>query len=598
MELREYVRACRRRWLWLVLPVLLAAGVAAGLSLTAKPAYRSSMVLFVTTGTGDPDSKASRLNSYIVLLTGPRVAESVITKLDLPLTTAEVQASLSAQVQEGTDLLVVSATDPSAERSESIVTTATASLVSLAKQLDPPAAGATDGPTPSVSIAQQPVTTEVPGNLVRNIGFSAVLGLLIGAVAVAVREATRKAIAEEDDLRRLGLGSVGLISLGGRFGRDGHPDEALAEAFRRLRSLLPDVAGLHGDEQRGTSLLLTGAQPKEGTTAVACGLAIAMAETGATVVLVDANLRSPGVGRYLAMDTSRGLSDVLTGAADTPDVLQDSLDGRLTVLPSGALPHDPGEILASPRLSATMRDLTERFDVVIVDAPPLHGVADAAVLSKVTDSALLVVRANRTRTVDVERSIDLLERVGARLAGAVLNALPKKLPTGGAWHRQPAVPAADSDPELVGQLFGAEPAEEFADPAADADPAAAARPPARGRAQVVRATVGTPEEAAQQPRDASGAAAARGQARVVVAQPVPPHPGIARPTAALPVISQRATAQPSATPPSAEPAAAQPAVEPAAAKPAEDQPAGEGARPEPPHLPVQRTPDEKPQPGE
>ena len=581
MELREYVRACRRRWLWLVIPVLLAAGAAAGLTLTAKPAYRSSMVLFVTTGTGDPDSKASRLGSYIALLTGPRVAENVITQLDLPLSTAEVQARLSAQVQEGTDLLVVSATDPSAERSESMVTTATASLVELAKQLDPPPTAPADGPTPSVSIAQNPVTTEVPGNLVRNIGFSAVLGLLIGAVAVAVREATRKTIGEEDDLRRLGLGAVGLISLGGRSGRNGHADEALAEAFRRLRSLLPDVAGLNGDAERGTSLLLTGAQPKEGTTAVACGLAIAMAETGATVVLVDANLRSPGVGRYLAMDTSHGLADVLSGTAEVPDVLQDSLDGRLTVLPSGKQPADPGEILASPRLGATVRTLTERFDVVIVDAPPLHGVADAAVLSKVTDSALLVVRANRTRTVDVERSMDLLERVGARLAGAVLNALPKKLPTGGAWHRANAVPAARSDPELVDQLFGAGQAGQgatFGAPAAGDEPATA-RPPARGRAQVVKATVGTPEEAELHPRDGAGTATVRGQARVVVAQPVP-QPATAKPATAQPAAAQPATAQP------------------AAAQPDAAQAADEAVRPEPPHLPAQRVPDEKPQPGE
>ncbi|WP_433727281.1 polysaccharide biosynthesis tyrosine autokinase [Actinoplanes sp. CA-051413] len=581
MELREYVRACRRRWLWIVVPVLLAAGAAAGLSLTAQPAYRSSMVLFVTTGTGDPDAKASRLNSYIVLLTGPRVAESVITKLKLPMTTAQVQASLSAQVQEGTDLLVVSATDASAERSKEIVTTATTALVGLAKQLDPPSTAPTDGPTPSVSIAQNPVTTEVPGNLVRNIGFSAVLGLLIGAVAVAVREATRKTIGEEDDLRRLGLGAVGLISLGGRSGRNGYPDEALAEAFRRLRSLLPDVAGMHSDAGRGTSLLLTGAQPKEGTTAVACGLAIAMAETGATVVLVDANMRSPGVGRYLALDTSLGLSDVLSGSADVPDVLQDSLDGRLTVLPSGEQPPDPGEILASPRLGATVRALTERFDVVIVDAPPLHGVADAAVLSKVTDSALLVVRANRTRTVDVERSMDLLERVGARLAGAVLNALPKKLPTSGNWHRGAEVPAA-SDPELVTQLFGATGQDDqFAGPADGADETVTTRPAggtARGRA-VVKATVGTPEEAAAHPRDAAGAAAARGQARVVVAQPVAVPPVVVtQPVAVQPVVVTQ-------------PVAVQPVV---VAQPAPDP--AEGA--EPPHLPAQRTPDEKSQPGE
>jgi len=519
VELREYVRACRRRWVWIVVPVLLAAGVAAGLTLTGKPAYRSSMILFVTTGAGDPDAKASRLNSYIALLTGPRVAESVVKDLGPDLTAAQVQKSLSAQVQEGTDLLVVSATDSSAKRSESIVTTATAVLIGLARQLDPPNA-AGDGPRPSVSIAQNPVTVRQPGNLTRNIGFSAVLGLLIGAAAVAVREATRKTVNDEDDLRRLGLGTVGVISIGGRSRRDGSPDEALAEAFRRLRSLLPDIAGYKRPGARGTSLLLTGSNEKEGTTAVACGLAIAMAETGARVVLVDANLRTPALGRYLSLDTSRGLADVLTGAARVPDVLQDSLDGRLTVLPSGDPAPDPGEILASPTLGATLRSLTERFDIVLVDAPPLHAVADAAVLSKVTDSALLVVRANRTRTADVERSTDLLQRVGARLAGAVLNALPRKLPTGGTWHRENTLPQPH-DPELMARLFGdgQNPGEGAMSDETITFPAYGG--PVRGRAQVVKATIGTSEDEPKAPEAApepapEEAGAARGQARVVV----------------------------------------------------------------------------------
>ncbi|AGZ40630.1 polysaccharide biosynthesis tyrosine autokinase [Actinoplanes friuliensis] len=519
MELREYVRACRRRWVWIVVPVLLA-GVAAGLTLTAQPAYRSSMVLFVTTGTGDPDAKASRLNSYIALLTGPRVADTVVKALGGGLTSAQVQQSLSAQVQEGTDLLVVSASDSSQERSEKIVTSATTALVGLAKQLDPPGA-ATDGPRPSVSIAQNPVTVREPGNLLRNIAFSAVLGLLLGAVAVAVREATRKTVNDEDDLRRLGLGSVGVISIGGRSGRDGYPDEALAEAFRRLRSLLPDISGLKRPGTRGTSLLLTGSHEKEGTTAVACGLAIAMAETGARVVLVDANLRTPGVGRYLSLDTSRGLADVLAGTARVPDVLQDSLDGRLTVLPSGDHAPDPGEILASPTLGATLRNLTERFDIVLVDAPPLHGVADAAVLSKVTDSALLVVRANHTRTADVQRSTDLLERVGARLSGAVLNALPRKLPTGGAWHRGEQLPQPH-DQELVTRLFGdTRPGDA---PAENIDDTMVVRPyegPIRGRAQVVKATVGTPEKNDEPVEDAEPV---RGQARVAEPAAAPKLP--------------------------------------------------------------------------
>jgi capsular polysaccharide biosynthesis protein len=299
VELREYVRACRRRWVWIVVPVLVAVGISAGWTLTRPPTYRSSMVLFVTTGASDPDAKTSRLNSYIALLTGPRVAENVVSQLHLPLTTNAVQDKITAQVQDGTDLLVVAATDPSAERSRAIVTTASRTLVTLARQLDPPTTGSTtNGPPPSITVAQEAITAPQPTGLARNVGFSIALGLLIGAAAVALRELTSKTVTEEQDLRRLGVGTVGVISLGSRLGRGGvaSPDEALAEAFRRLRSLLPADRGSAAGT-RGRSLLLTGSNPDEGTTAVACGLAIAMAETGAKVVLVDANLRSPGVGR-------------------------------------------------------------------------------------------------------------------------------------------------------------------------------------------------------------------------------------------------------------------------------------------------------------
>ncbi|MEU4558771.1 polysaccharide biosynthesis tyrosine autokinase [Actinoplanes sp. NPDC023936] len=432
MELRAYVRACRRRWLWLLVPVLVAVSVATGLSLAGPPAYTSSMVVFVTGGNGDPDADARRLNSYIALLTGPRVAQGVVDRLGPEVTADQVQRSLAAQVREGTDLLVISATAAEPEQSRRIVTTAASVLVSVVRQIGTPS---DDGPAPAITIVQDAVTAEQPGSLGRNAGFAAVLGLLIGAAAVAIREATARTVAEEDDLRRLGLGTVGTIAIGTR--RSGDPDQDLAEAFRRLRSLLPELSELSDAQRgpdRGRSVLLTGASRREGTTAVTCGLAIAMAETGARVAVIDANLRTPGMGRYLDLESSRGLAEVLTGDARVPDVLQSSLGGRVTVLPAGENAPDPGEILASPRLGATVRTLTERFDVVLVDSPALHGVADAVVLSRVTDSALLVVRAGRTRTADVEKSLDLLRRVGARLAGAVLNALPRTLPTGKDWH--------------------------------------------------------------------------------------------------------------------------------------------------------------------
>lgn len=518
MELREYVRALRRRWLWLLVPVLLAVVVSGGLSATQKPAYRSSMLLFVTTSTSDPQAQLSRLNSYIALLTGPRVAASVVRQLNSPIAPADMQQKITAQVQDGTDLLQVTATDPNAAQSKAIVTAATSSLVALAKELDPPpAAGAQNGgPVPQVSIAQDVVTAQAPNNLVRNIGFSIALGLLIGAAAVALREATRRTVHEEADLRRLGIPTVGLISLGSRWGRNSHPDEALAEGFRRLRSLLPDIGATRQNGARGTSLVLTGANAKEGTTAVACGLAIAMAETGSKVLLVDGNMRDPGLGRYLDLDEgSPGLSDVLTGSARIADVLQDSLDGRLTVLPSGRRLPDPGELLASPNLAAALRALTDRFDIVLVDSPGMSGVADAAVLSKASDRTMLVVRANHSRTTEIERTIDTLERIGARLAGAVLNALPRKLPTGTAWQSVNPI-GGHGGSALIAGMFD-DPSGEGADFGPSPDETALIptnRPPAQGRARVFRSTVVSETEDGDDEDDQRPAA--RGQARVVV----------------------------------------------------------------------------------
>ncbi len=524
MELREYVRALRRRWLWILVPVVVAVAISAGLSATKPPAYRSTMLLFVTTSTSDPDAQLSRLNSYIALLTGPRVAAGVVSKLNLPISPAEMQKKITAEVQSGTDLLQVDATDPNQARSRAIVTAATDSLVTLAKELDPPPAagsGNTGNPVPQVSIAQDVVTTTDPSNLVRNVGFSVALGLLIGAAAVAVREASRRTVHDEDDLRRLGIGTVGMISLGSRFGRNGHPDEALAEGFRRLRSLLPDIGATRQEGARGTSLVLTGANSKEGTTAVVCGLAIAMAETGSKVLLVDGNMRNPGLGRYLDLDEgSPGLSDVLTGSARITDVLQDSLDGRLTVLPSGQRLPDPGEVLASPNLSAAMRALTDRFDIVLVDSPGMHDVADAAVLSKVSDSTMLVVRANHSRASEIGRTIDTLEKVGARLAGAVLNALPRKLPTGTAWQSVNPI-AAHHDSALVFGLFddgpGQDPADtEYGGPSPDETALIPTARPAQGRARVFRSTVVTDTEDDSDDDARANRFAARGQARVVV----------------------------------------------------------------------------------
>jgi capsular exopolysaccharide synthesis family protein len=446
VELREYLRAIRRRWRLIFIMVVLTVGATAALTMKVAPTYKSSTTLFVSMSTpdngGDPGS-SSRLNSYIALVTGPRIATSVKTQLRLPLSVKDIQKKLSAQVQPGTNLLVVTATDRSATEARNISTAAANRLIAVVKELEPTPVGATTPPV-TITVAQEAVTSRTPQNLVRNLSFAAVLGLLLGAGGTALRETLHRTVTSERDLQRyVALDTVGVIALGsevGRRRRPRHPDGELAEAFRKLRTRLPFPTGQARTAIAPVSLLVTSSVPREGTTAITCGLAIALAETGSRVVLVDANLREPGVGAYLALDATRGLADVLAGAITVDVALRDWGNGRLQVLPAGFAVTDPGELLASPALAQTIGNLEDRFDIVLIDAPSLLSAADAAVLSKLASGVLLVVRAGRTRTEHVERATAILRGVGARLVGAVLNALPRKLRGGNQWRRVESTP--------------------------------------------------------------------------------------------------------------------------------------------------------------
>jgi capsular exopolysaccharide synthesis family protein len=513
VELREYLRAIRRRWRLIFVMVVLTVGAIAALTMTVAPSYKSSTTLFVSTSTPDSGSdpgSSSRLNSYIALVTGPRIATSVKTQLRLPLTVKQIQKKLSAEIQPGTNLLVVTATDRSATQARNISAAAATRLIAVVKELEPTPVGATTPPV-TITVAQEAVTSRAPQNLVRNLGFAAVLGLLLGAGGTALRETLHRVVTSERDLHRYaGLDTVGVIALGnevGRRRRPRHPDSELAEAFRKLRTRLPFPTGQVRTAIAPVSLLVTSSVPREGSTAIACGLAIALAETGSRVVLVDGNLREPGVGAYLALDATRGLADVLTGTATVDGTLRDWGNGRLHVLPAGFAGMDPGELLASPALAQTIGSLEDRFDIVLIDSPSLLSAADAAVLSKLASGVLLVVRAGRTRTEHVERATAILHGVGARLVGGVLNALPKKLRGGNQWRRvesaphwrppeQPtallAAPVTDAAPppgpvEPVGPMEQPAPAQ-MGDAASTARGRARVLPPpiqARGRAQVI-----------------------------------------------------------------------------------------------------------------
>jgi polysaccharide biosynthesis transport protein len=196
------------------------------------------------------------------------------------------------------------------------------------------------------------------------------------------------------------------------------PTSAIAEAARAVRT---NLSFMSPDKPHRT-FLVTSAAPSEGKTTVACCVAVAMAQAGHKVLLMDCDLRRPRLHKVFDRANDRGVSTVLMGQTSLDEALQSTPVPDLSVMLSGPMTPNPAENLESQRFAQLLKDLSARFDRVIIDSPPTGPVTDAAVLSTQTDATVLVIRALVTARDTVERATRALRDVRANLVGAVLNA--------------------------------------------------------------------------------------------------------------------------------------------------------------------------------
>ena len=194
--------------------------------------------------------------------------------------------------------------------------------------------------------------------------------------------------------------------------------QAQAEAFRTLRTNL--LYGSRHDRIR--SMVVGSAMAGEGKTLTAANLSVTLAHQGLEVVLVDCDLRKPRVDEIFGIERKPGMTELLLGKASMEECIRyfDPVPG-LRILPAGTLPPNPTELLGGVRTRELLRILRERFDMVILDSPPLAGGADSAILGAATDGVVLVVRAGETEMDAVRQAARQLHTVGARLLGAVVN---------------------------------------------------------------------------------------------------------------------------------------------------------------------------------
>lgn len=436
LDLRDYFRILRRSWILILAATLAGILIGGSASVLTKPTYTAETQLFVaiqSSGSvqelqqGNTFSQA-RVQSYVRTVDSPLVLQPVIDTLGLTVTADEMARSVTASTDMNTVLINITASDTSPVQAAAIAQAVARSLVDVVDGLERPKTG---GSSPvSLSIIKPAIAPVAPSapNTKLNLLLGLIVGLALGIAAAVLRSSLDSRIRGEADLRQVTSAPL----LGGiSFDQDATRKPLLtqadrqsprAESFRQLRTNL-QFANVSG---RAKTVLITSSLPGEGKSTTATNLAIALAQAGQSVCLIDADLRRPMVNEYLGLERNAGLTTALVGHVDVNELLQPWGGENLYVLTSGQVPPNPSELLGSEAMENLINRLEQVFETVIIDAPPLLPVTDAAVLSQHVGGVVVVVGTQKVRRHDLERSLKALEMVGSNVLGIVLNRLPSK----------------------------------------------------------------------------------------------------------------------------------------------------------------------------
>ena len=290
-------------------------------------------------------------------------------------------------------------------------------------------------------------TGPIEPNIPRNLLFALVLGITSGVGLAFLLETMDNTVRTTEQAQLISaLPSLGMIPLGSKSPANGNnamqlalapsneaveivtqarPQSQMAESYRALRtSLLLSSLGAPPKV-----IMVTSARPQEGKTTTAINSAIVLAQKGARVLLVDADLRRPSIHKTLGMGPRSGLSNVLTGSATLQQTITVSpVLPDLFILPAGTPPPNPAELLASTNMKQVLDELREQFDHVVVDTPPTLSVTDAVALSPRVDAIILVIRSGQTTKQALRRARDILMQVNAHVTGVLLNAVDLRSP--------------------------------------------------------------------------------------------------------------------------------------------------------------------------
>lgn len=464
--LRQYLDVLRRRR-WLVLGIMLASIAAAvAVSTLQAKVYRATAKIVIGQGNGLLQPQFGNAFQPFTataknLIESKVVAARVIENLKLQETTPEdLLDDISVSINPETAVLEISVKDTDRIRARQIAQELSESFSTLFNSQFGRAAPTTEGQTrvePLTSTIWDPARVEpepVSPRPIRNLALAAVLGLVLGLIAAYLREHFDRGLRTREEVEKaFGLPVVGQIPSVRERGGEERPVAwsgvgEMSEAFRALRANLQYVAV----QRPLRSILITSASPEQGKTTVTANLALAIARSGASTIVLEGDLRRPRLDETFRVGgDGPGLTSVLVGATDLEDAIVEvplnpgdgsaAIRGKVDLIPSGPIPPNPTELLSSLQMTTLLDRVGVSYDYVLVDSPPLLLVADAIELARSVDGVLLVVRRGKASTDEARELRATVERLGINLVGVVFTDA-QGVGTYGTYGEEPGSPKA------------------------------------------------------------------------------------------------------------------------------------------------------------
>lgn len=404
-------------------------------TMLATPIYASSVELFVTTpARGSSQAyegsllSAQRVASYARLATSQQLARDVVRELGLATKPEDLAKRVTADVPTNTVILDISVTDTDPARAQRIASTFAERLTATVTKLETSASGTSAAVRLTVVDPARRPDEPISPQPLRDLGLAVAVGLALGLGGAFLRELLDSSVRDPEDVAEMtGVPVLANVPDDYAWAKESllaplHARRPAGEAFHVLRTGLQFVQG----ERDNRVMTVTSTVGSEGKTTTATHLAVAFAQAGHQVLLIDADLRHPGLSNYLEFGDTAGLIAVLIEGIRLEDAVQQGPVPNLGVLTSGGLPTNPSELLQATVMGDLLTLARKTYDKVIIDSPPLLPVADAVVLAAQSDGALLVSRYGKTTRDHLRRAVERLAAVDANILGAVLNRVPKR----------------------------------------------------------------------------------------------------------------------------------------------------------------------------